>query len=225
MSVQFVTPVGQAQGAASRSLAPISESVDFDLDGARMSFARDEEIFGEGEPVDYVYQVVSGAVRTYRLLSDGRRQIEAFHFAGDVFGLEVGVERRTTGEAMTATVVNAIKRSALTDRALEDGDMARTLWKMTARELRRSQDHIMTLGRRSAIERLAGFLVELADQADIPDEIVLAMSRQDIADFLGLTIETVSRTFTQLQGLGYVMIPSSRRIVLHDRARLAELCE
>ncbi len=231
MSMQFVTPARRPTStprAWSRTASPGSADVElesFELDGSRLSFSRDDEIFGEGEPADYVYQLVSGAVRTYRLLSDGRRQIEAFHIAGDIFGLEAGIERRTTAEAITGAVVKAVKRSTLTGRAQEDGNMARALWRMTARELKRTQDHIMTLGRRSAAERLAGFLLELADEADTPDEVTLPMSRQDIADYLGLTIETVSRTFTQLQGSGYVAIPSSRRIVLCDRERLAELCE
>lgn len=224
MSVQFATP--------SRTQVPLngldrdqSARDGLELEGPRTAYARDEEIFGEGEPADFVYQVVSGAVRTYRLLSDGRRQIEEFHFAGDCFGLEAGIERRTTAEALTETVVKAVRRSSLTEKAQDDADMARRLWKLTARDLNRTQDHVLMLGRRSATERVAGFLIDLARRSGATHEVDIPMSRQDIADYLGLTIETVSRTFTQLQGSGYVAIPSCRHIQLSDRQSLLDMCE
>jgi CRP/FNR family transcriptional regulator, nitrogen fixation regulation protein len=195
-----------------------------EVEGARRTFARDAEIFGEGEDPAWVYQVVSGAVRTFRVLSDGRRQIEAFHFAGDCFGLEAGLERRTTAEALTETVVKVVKRSALTERALDDADVARRLWRLTAQDLRRMQDHVLMLGRRSATERVAGFLLDLAERSATPGVVDLPMSRQDIADYLGLTIETVSRTFTQLQGAGSLHLSTSRHVVLADREALLEMC-
>ena len=212
--------------APARSFAPANRLTReaFDIEGQRMSFARDEEIFGEGEEPTWVYQIVSGAVRTYRLLSDGRRQIEEFHFAGDCFGLEAGVERRTTAEAITDVVVKLVKRATLTERALEDAETARKLWRLTAQDLRRTQDHVLMLGRRSAAERVAGFLLDLAERALTPCVVDLPMSRQDIADYLGLTIETVSRTFTQLQAAGHVEMPLSRRVILADREALAEMC-
>ncbi len=196
-----------------------------EFEGSRLTFQRDDEIFGEGEAADCVYQVVSGAVRTYRLLSDGRRQIEEFYYPGDCFGLEANVERRATCEAMTETVVNVTRRAALTERALNDNEMARRLWKLTAHDLNRTRDHIVTLGRRSAVERVAGFLLELADRTEAPYVVELPMSRQDIADYVELTIETVSRTFTQLQVSGHIAILTSRRISIPNRDRLARICE
>jgi CRP/FNR family nitrogen fixation transcriptional regulator len=219
MSMSFVTPVRPAPAPP----VPMREGIE--IEGPRVGFARDAEIFGEGEPADWVYRVVSGAVRTCRLLSDGRRQIEEFYFPGDCFGLEADLERGATAEALTDTVLTAVKRSTLADRAQRDADVARRLWRMTAHELKRTQDHILMLGRRSAVERLAGFLLELAERNGTRDTVELPMSRQDIADYLGLTIETVSRTFTQLQGSGLIEIPACRRIRLRDRAALAELCD
>jgi CRP/FNR family nitrogen fixation transcriptional regulator len=224
MSVQYVE-THRGSVAPYREDRAESAREGLEIDGPRMTYDRDEEIFGEAESADYVYQVVSGSVRTYRLLSDGRRQIEEFHFAGDCFGLEAGRERRTTAEALTETVVKAVRRSALTDLASRDPDMARKLWKLTASDLRRTQDHVLMLGRRSAAERVAGFLIDLARRTGSAHELDLPMSRQDIADYLGLTIETVSRTFTQLQGSGYVAIPSCRHILLSDRQSLVEMCE
>src|SRR5581483_3699779 len=103
------------------------------------------------------------------------------------------------------------------------------LWRLALRDLQRSQDHVLTLGRRSASERLASFLIDLADRLDGPGpgraEFDLPMSRQDIADYLGLTIETVSRTLTQLQADGLVRLCGVRRVRLPRPAALAELCE
>jgi CRP/FNR family nitrogen fixation transcriptional regulator len=220
MSMSYV--VAPARPLPLPANRPQREQLEFD--GPRASYRRDEEIFGEGEEPTYVYQVVSGAVRTYRLLSDGRRQIEEFHFAGDCFGLEAGLERRTTAEALAPTVVRIVSRSQLTERAAQDADMARQLWKMTAQDLRRTQDHVLMLGRRSATERVAGFLLDLAERASTPLALELPMSRQDIADYLGLTIETVSRTFTQLQGSGLIALMGSRRVQLSDRQALCDLC-
>ena len=103
--------------------------------GAPMSFGRNGEIYGEGEPADFVYKVISGTVRTYKVLADGRRQIGAFYLPGDVFGLEVGEEHSFSAEAIAATKVLVVKRSALMNLASRDSDVARELWTLTGREL------------------------------------------------------------------------------------------
>ena len=161
--------------------------------GARMPFARNAEIYGENEPAEYLYKVVSGAVRTYKVLNDGRRQIGAFYLPGDVFGLEAGDEHSFSAEAIADSKVMVIKRAALIALAARDTEVARQLWTMTARELQRAQDHVMLLIK-TAQERVAGFLLEMAARGQSRSEVDLPMSRQDIADYLGLTIETVSRT-------------------------------
>jgi CRP/FNR family nitrogen fixation transcriptional regulator len=186
-------------------------------------FARDEEIFGEGETADYVYQVVSGAVRTYRILRDGRRQIDEFHFAGDYFGLELGEAHRVTGEAMTDTTIRMIRRGALSDLAARRGDAARAILRLTAEGLQRSQDHVLMLGRRSAQERVAGLLLDIAERTNAKAELDVPMSRQDMADYLGLTIETVSRTLTSLQDEGLIALPTVRHVVLQDRRALERM--
>jgi len=191
--------------------------------GACPRFARDEEIFGEGESADYVYQVMSGAVRTYRILRDGRRQIDEFHFAGDYFGLELGEAHRITAEAMTDATIRMIRRGALSDLASRRGDAARAILRLTAEGLQRSQDHVLMLGRRSACERVAGLLLDIAERTHAKAELDVPMSRQDMADYLGLTIETVSRTLTSLQDEGLIALPTVRHVVLQDRRALERM--
>jgi CRP/FNR family nitrogen fixation transcriptional regulator len=195
----------------------------FGFTGPCLRHARDEEIFGEGEAAEYVYQVISGSVRTHRLLRDGRRQIDEFHFAGDYFGIEAGDAHRVTAEAMVDTTVRMVRRGTLSDLAAQRGDVARALFRLTVAGLQRSQDHVLMLGRKSARERVVGLLIDLADRVGAREALDVPMSRQDMADYLGLTIETVSRTLTQLQADGVIALPTTRHIVLRDRAALRRL--
>jgi CRP/FNR family nitrogen fixation transcriptional regulator len=192
------------------------------LMGAPMRFARNTEIYGQDEPAEYFYQVVSGAVRTYRMLDDGRRQISAFYMPGDMFGVEAGEEHLASAEAISDAQVLVVKRSAVLARAEHERDLARQLWTLTARELQRVQEHSLVFIK-NAEERVAGFLLEMAGRSSSGTTVDLPMSRQDIADYLGLTIETVSRTFTQLVQSGAIALETSRRIVLRNRAALRRL--
>jgi len=192
------------------------------LPGATMHFDRNSEIYGEGEAAEYVYKVLSGTVRTSKVLSDGRRQIGAFYLPGDVFGLEAGDEHSFCAEAMTDASVLVVKRSVVEAEAQRDARVARELWSETAGELARAQSHLMLLIK-SAQERVAAFLLEMADRVPNKTAIELPMSRQDIADYLGLTIETVSRTLTLLESKAAIELPRSRQIVLRNRSALARL--
>ena len=193
-----------------------------DLMGAAMSFPRNAEIYGEAEPAEYLYKVVGGTVRTYKVLCDGRRQIGGFYVAGDIFGLETGEEHSFSAEAITECKVLVFKRSALVALAGRDHDVARQLWAITGSELHRVQDHVMLLIK-SAQERVASFLLEMAERISADNAVELPMSRQDIADYLGLTIETVSRTLTILENATTIELTSSRRIVLRNRSALRRL--
>jgi len=190
--------------------------------GSPMPFARNEEVYGEGEPAEFIYQVVSGAVRTYKVLNDGRRQICAFHLPGDIFGLEAGEDHSFSAEAVSQSTVLVIKRSTVTALAAKDPAVSRQLWNLTACELQKMQDHVMLLIK-NAQERVVSFLLQMAQRMPATNEIELPMSRQDIADYLGLTIETVSRTLTQLETRATIALPSSRRIVLRNRSLLDRL--
>ena len=192
------------------------------LMGAPMSYPRNTEIFGENEPADYVYKVISGSVRTYKILNDGRRQIGGFYLPGDIFGLQFADEHALSAEAITDTKVLVVKRSALNALAGRDAGVGRDLFNLTSRELRRMQNRILLLVK-SAQERVASFLLEMAERASAGNIVELPMSRQDIADYLGLTIETVSRTLTCLESAAAIEVPSSRRIVLRNRSTLNRL--
>src|SRR5689334_2543709 len=127
----------------------------------QFSYRKDEEIYGEGETCEYVYQVVRGAVRTYKLLNDGRRQIGAFHLPGDVFGLDAGSVHRLTAEAISDTTVRLVKRRNLEAAAGSSVEVAHNLWTMTANDLRHAEDHMLLLGRKTATEKVATFLLEM----------------------------------------------------------------
>src|SRR5580692_3378997 len=215
------TPVRSLnQAAAALDADALGHSMQ--LMGAVIGYPRNTEIFGENEPAEYLYKVVSGSVRTYKILSDGRRQIGGFYMPGDVFGLEFADEHSMSAEAISETKILVIKRSALNALAGRDASVARQLFALTGRELGRVQDRIMLLIK-SAQERVASFLLEMAERASGSNSIDLPMSRQDIADYLGLTIETVSRTLTSLECAAAIEVPSSRRIVLRNRSALSRM--
>jgi len=169
------------------------------LHGAEMRFSRNMEIFGESEAAEYFYQVVTGAVRTYKVMQDGRRQIGAFYLPGDVFGLEAGERHGFSAEAIVDSTVRVVRRSTIVALASRDGALAADLWALTAGGLRLAQEHMLLLGRKSAEERVATFLLNMAERKPAAEVVELPMSRQDIADYLGLTIETVSRTLTHFE--------------------------
>jgi CRP-like cAMP-binding protein len=191
--------------------------------GTAMSFARDVEIYEEGEPADCLYKVVSGAVRACKVLVDGRRHVGAFYLPGDIFGLETGEEHVSSAEAITQCKVLVIKRSTLVARARTDQEVAFWLSIVTSRELRRLQDHLLLLLIQYAPERVAAFLLTMADRLCAGNAVELRMSRRDIADDLGLTIETVSLSFSQIESTGAIELTSTRRIVLQNRSVLTRL--
>jgi CRP/FNR family transcriptional regulator, nitrogen fixation regulation protein len=189
------------------------------------TYKKGTEIYGEKEPADYVYQVKTGAVRSYKLLSDGRRQIGAFHLSGDIFGLENGTEHRFTAEAIVDTAVRLIKRQSLEIVAESDAMVARNLLSMTTNNLQHAEDHMLLLGRKTSLERVAAFLLEMDRRLTAAGVMTLPMSRRDIADYLGLTLETVSRALSRLHELGILgfLGNKQRQIVLLDRRQLASL--
>jgi len=193
------------------------------LVATEFTYRKDEEIYGEDETAEYVYQVIRGAVRTYKLLSDGRRQIGTFHLPGDVFGLESGTNHRLAAEAIIDTTVRLVKRSSLEHAANNDVQVARKLWSITAEELRHAENHMLLLGRKSAMERVATFLLEMDRRIAVAGMMALPMCRRDIGDYLGLTLETVSRALSQLHGEGILGFSGARQIVLRNRQHLRNM--
>jgi CRP/FNR family nitrogen fixation transcriptional regulator len=168
------------------------------LVATEFDYGKGEEIYGEDEPAEYVYQVIRGAVRTYKLLSDGRRQIGAFHLAGNVFGLESGMARPLAAEAIVDTTVRLVKRGSLEQAAGTDVKVAQKLWTMTASDLRHAEDHMLLLGRKNALERVANFLLEIDRRLAVAGMMALPTCRRDIGDYLRLTLETITRSLSQL---------------------------
>jgi CRP/FNR family nitrogen fixation transcriptional regulator len=190
--------------------------------GLTMAFAKDEEIYGQDESADLIYRVLEGAVRTTRVMADGRRQIGEFYLAGDLFGLETGPRHRFSAEAVGNSVILVIKASVLRSSG---GEFERLGWEATRHELERAQEHVLLLGRKTACERVASFLKGLSDKS-VGDLVVdLPMGRQDMADYLGLTIETVSRMLSQLQSGRIVSFCTTRRFRVVNPEGLARLAD
>lgn len=188
-----------------------------------LTYKKGTEIYGEKGPAEYVYQVKTGAVRSYKLLTDGRRQIGAFHLVGDIFGIESGSVHRFTAEAVVKTTVRLIKRQSLEALAESDTVFTRNLLSMTTSNLEHAENHMLLLGRKTSLERVAAFLVEMDARLTATGIVALPMSRRDIADYLGLTLETVSRVLSQLRRAGVLDFVgrTHREIVLRDRLQLA----
>jgi CRP-like cAMP-binding protein len=188
--------------------------------GLAMSFARNAEIYAEGETAGYVYKVISGVVRVSKLLPDGRRQISAFHMPGEMFGFEAGELHHASAEAIVPTKVVAYKWEGVLGTARQSASFVRELLNLTVLGLRHTQDHLLLLGRKNALERLAEFLLEMSARMGGSAVLDLAMPRHDIADYLGLTLETVSRMFAELKEMGAIKLESARRVHLLDKAAL-----
>lgn len=187
---------------------------------ARLTFRAGEEIYAQDESADLIYRLVSGAVRTSYLLPDGRRQIGDFYYPGDVLGVETGALHRFSAEALGPCEVLALRRSG--SAAYDAGRLDRMIWQATASELQRTQSHMLLLGRATACEKVARFLLDIAER--FRGEIVaLPMSRQDMADYLGLTIETISRMLGRLQAEGLVEFVGARRYRIRRPGALEDL--
>jgi len=213
-----------SNAALLRGIPAVRKTAETPAIGATRVLAKDEQIFAEGDRAAFFYKVVSGAVRTSKLLSDGRRQIDAFHLPGDIFGIESGEEHRFTAEALGTAIVVIYRRCSLETLATSDADFSRQIVAAMMRSLERAQDHMLLLGRKSAMEKIATFLLDMADRVAEDDHMDLPMSRTDIADHLGLTIETVSRSLTQLERQGIIELPAHRRtIMLRNKAALRHL--
>ena len=186
--------------------------------GIQRTFARGTELFVEGDASTFFYKVVSGTVRTVKLLADGRRAIDAFYVAGDVFGLERGGSHRLTAEAVEGAAVIAYRRSDFASLMRRDPAVTEAVMAATLANLDRAHEHMVLLGRKTAIERMASFLLDLARRLSCGDRVCLPMQRSDIADHLGLTIETVSRTLTEMVRADLIRLAEGgHTIILADK--------
>lgn len=184
-------------------------------------------LFHEGAPADYVMNVTSGAVKLFKLLGDGRRQILGFRFAGDFLGLSAGADYVYSAEALSESRVCRFPRRKLDALRERHPSVDRRLLALSIEELAAAQEQLLLLGRKTAEERLVSFLILLSQnqvrRGLVADPITLPMTRSDIADYLGLTIETVSRTLSSLKKKGLIELEDTTHVHLVDRDRLEDL--
>jgi CRP/FNR family nitrogen fixation transcriptional regulator len=191
--------------------------------GSVVQVAEGREIFAEGEDADVFFKVVSGVVRVCKFLSDGRRQIEAFHVAGDVFGFELSSERALSAEAVSDCTLVSYRRRGIETLAQKDESITRQLFQYAMQNLAHAQSHSLLLGRRGAAEKMASFLLSQAEHSTDGRTVNLAMTRQDIADYLGLTIETVSRSLSLLERQGVIVLANTREVRLKNVEALEDM--
>jgi CRP/FNR family transcriptional regulator, anaerobic regulatory protein len=194
--------------------------------GWMLKLAPGQALFHEGDPATRVFTVTSGTIKLYKLLADGRRQVTGFMHPGDFLGISVDDEHAFSAEALEKAQLCWFPRSRFDDFVEDHGAMERELYRVAAHELAAAQRQFVLLGRKTATERLATFLLDLAARAVAGTPIVrLPMSRSDIADYLGLTKETVSRVISALKRDRVIRLQALDRIEILDRAALEQCAE
>jgi CRP/FNR family transcriptional regulator, nitrogen fixation regulation protein len=188
--------------------------------GSVLHFGRNRQIYCQGSDGCVLFRVVSGVVRTCKLFSDGRRQVSAFLVKGDVFGFEAAMQQSLSAEAVSDCTVAAYRWRGPGTRAVDPAIWPRQLFAHAMAGLARAERHSLLLGQGSAVAKVAAFLVECVQCSLNPKVVALPMTRQDIADYLGLTIETVSRTLSRLERNGLIKLSTARDIEVADLAAL-----
>ena len=225
-SLRLATP---RQAAPSRTASQRRERCgDFaalDRVGTVLSLGRAEVLFFESDAAEHYFKVVSGAIRCCKLLADGRRHVSEFYLPGDFIGLDAETSYLFTAEAVTDTTVVRYSRRSVDALAAQEPRIGRRLLSMACHGLSTAQQKLVLLGRMTAEERIASFLLDLAGRNGETDRVSLPMSRTDIGDHLGLTMETVSRGLSHLKSEGIISLENSHQILFRDRDALAELAD
>jgi len=225
-------PFSWSTPGAAASATFKSSPVDEDLRalqqvGMKVRFSRNETIFNDGDEAANCYKVISGAVRLCKHMTDGRRQIADFLLAGDFFGFMQLGNYKFTAEAVGDVVLMCYPQRQVARLSSAMPNLRGRLLMLLSQRLLGMQDHLVMLGRKTAKERVASFLLHIAERSDAEEDVAfeLPMSRQDIADYLGLTIETVCRMLSELKRERIIVIPSLSQIVLNDTGALQALAE
>jgi CRP/FNR family transcriptional regulator, anaerobic regulatory protein len=203
-----------------------AEMLEFERLSRRVHFSACETVFAQEDVSLPLFSLVDGVIRLYKLLPDGRRQIVGFALPGDLLGMTTVDQHGVSADAVGPVTVCRMARVPFARFSADSLNLLRRVNEIVSRELIRARDHMVLLGRRSAEEKIATFLVDwrrrLAELREPTNIVPLPMSRQDIADYLGLTIETVSRTFTKLERDGVIeIIPGG--VCLRNPARVEAL--
>ncbi len=192
--------------------------------GTVAALKRDDALFLEGDQAECYFKVVSGAVRSCKLLADGRRHIGDFFLPGDFIGLDAAESYAFSAEAVSDVTIIRYARRKVDALAWQDPQVAKSLVKMMRESLCAARERMTLLGHLTAMERIASFLLSMADRGE-DEQVSLPMTRTDIGDYLGLTMETVSRAFSQLKNEGVIKQKSVHQVEIADRDALEELAE
>ena len=196
---------------------------------AERSLDEHEHLFLEDEVQSHVYLVLSGVIGTYKVLADGRRQICAFAYPGDILGLDCAGAHVNNAESLGVSRVRSIPINAISKLIMSEPGFGQTLLRITATELADTRDQMLSLGRKSAAEKLATFLLGISRRDNFLEQVEqtinIPMKRCDIADFLGLTVETVSRNFTKLKQRGVITMLSSTVIKIENIDMLESMAD
>ncbi len=191
--------------------------------------ATHEHVFLDGEPQTHVYQVLEGVVGIYKLLADGRRQIVTFCYPGDMFGMDRSGSFTNHAEALCNARVRCIPQNAIDTLMMTEPGFGKAMLQLLTTELADTRDQLMSLGRKSALEKLATFLQRISRRSEQAGRdagvLHLPMTRCDIADYLGLTIETVSRNFTKLKVSRIIRLASNSEVQILDPQQLEMIAE
>ena len=218
-------PIASAwRGPSARSERPDALAA-LDRVGAVVTLRRDEALFYDGDAAEYYFKVVTGAVRGCKLLADGRRHIGDFYLPGDFIGLDAEAHYIFTAEAVTDITLVRYQRRSVEALAWQEPGIGRRLLSLACRGLTAAQHQMLLLSRMTADERIASFLLAMAARSGDGEHVALPMTRTDIGDHLGLTMETVSRALSQLKSAGIIALKSSHEVAIRDRDRLEEIAE
>jgi CRP-like cAMP-binding protein len=193
--------------------------------GVVVTLHRDQSLFYEGDRAEFYFKVVSGAIRGCKLLPDGRRHVGDFFLAGDFIGLEAATNYIFSAEAITDTTLVRYCRRSVDALAATEPRVGRRLLDIVCHGLSAAKQQMVLLSRKTAEERIASFVLGMAERNGRADYVALPMTRTDIGDHLGLTMETVSRAFSQLKSDGVLELKNSREVTIRDRNALESLAE
>jgi CRP/FNR family transcriptional regulator len=224
MSTQISSGIAMPAGANVAGRLATADADVLDSIGTRIVVGRGHALFREGDDADTVYRIVSGALRTSRLMPDGRRYVADFLFPGDFVGLNDGALRSTTADTLCDTILVRCSRRQFDAKLEADRRLGRMILSVLTGRLSNAQERMLLLGRKSAAERVASFLLMMADRAG-GNAIELPMTRSDIADYLGLTIETISRIISRFKARNFIRAEGATTLRIQKREALEDLAE
>lgn len=213
------------RAAVAPATAPVDELAALDRLGTVHSLRRDEVLFHECDPAEHYFKVVTGAIRSSKLLADGRRHVSEFYLPGDFIGLDATDSYLFSAEAMADTTVVRYVRRKVEALAFQEPRVGRRLLSIACHGFSAAQQKLVLLGRKTAEERIASFLLDLVDRIGDRGRMSLPMSRTDIGDHLGLTMETVSRGLSHLKNEGIIALENSHQVLIRNREALEDLAE